>query len=301
VVGTAEASREVSIFFGDNLLGTTTANGSGGFSYALSAANLTTIGQGSNKTITAQQTDGAGNTGSSEPFSFAVDTVAPVVSISSIGGTDSTVSSQNGDNTVVGTAEASREVSIFFGDNLLGTTTANGSGGFSYALSAANLTTIGQGSNKAITARQTDGAGNTGSSAALSFAVDTIAPATTAAITDVTDNVGLIQGSVAAGRRTDDRTPTIRGTIDAALASGETLRIFNGSTLLGSASVNNTARPGATHPPCPPPLAPPTASLHGLRMQLAISALLLQHAPLFSIPSLLPPPLPSPMSPTTSA
>jgi hypothetical protein len=164
VVGTAEASLEVSIFFDSTLLGTTTANGSGGFSYALSAENLSTIGQGSDKTITAQQTDGAGNTGSSEPFSFVVDTGAPVVSITTIGGPDSTISSQSGDNTVVGTAEASREVSIFFGSTLLGTTTANGSGGFSYALSAANLSTIGQGSNKTITAQQTDGAGNTGSS-----------------------------------------------------------------------------------------------------------------------------------------
>jgi hypothetical protein len=62
-----------------------------------------------------------------------------VVSITTIGGPDSTISSQSGDNTVVGTAEASREVSIFFGTTLLGTTTANGSGGFSYALSAENL------------------------------------------------------------------------------------------------------------------------------------------------------------------
>jgi hypothetical protein len=67
---------------------------------------------------------------------------------------------------------------------------------------------------------------------------DTTPPATTA----VTDNVGLIQGTVAAAGRTDDTTPTISGTISAALAAGETLRIYNGTTLLGSATVNNTAR-----------------------------------------------------------
>jgi protein involved in ribonucleotide reduction len=241
VVGTAEASLAVSIFSDNNLLGTTTANSSGAFSYALSAKNISAIGEGSNKAITARQTDQAGNTGSSQPFSFAVDTIAPLVTITGIGGVDSIISSQSGDNTVLGTAEASREVSIFFGTTQLGTTTANGLGGFSYELSAANLTTIGQGSNKAITARQTDGAGNTGSSAAFSFAVDTTAPVTTAVITAVNDNVGLIQGVVASGARTDDRTPTITGTISAALAAGESLRIFNGSTLLGSATVNNSA------------------------------------------------------------
>jgi hypothetical protein len=119
----------------------------------------------------------------SNVFNFTVinpnqDTTPPALipEITSIGGADSIISSQSGDNTVVGTAEASREVSIFFGDNLLGTTTANGSGGFSYALSAADLTTIGEGSNKTITAQQTDGAGNTGSSEPFSFVVDTTAP-----------------------------------------------------------------------------------------------------------------------------
>ena len=115
--------------------------------------------------------------------------------------------------------------------------------------------------------------------------MDTIAPLTTAAITAVTDNVGLIKGVVAPGGRTDDRTPTIKGTISEALATGETLRIYNGKTLLGSATVNNNNKDLElyTHS-CPPPLAPPTASPHALLMQLAISVLLLRHEPLFSIP-----------------
>ncbi len=48
------------------------------------------------------------------------------------------------------------------------------------------------------------------------------------------------------GGRTNDRTPTITGTISAALAADQTLRIFNGSSafqsiLLGTATINNTA------------------------------------------------------------
>jgi hypothetical protein len=390
-----------------------------GSSWSSGSGSSFTVSDGSYATgqVQVRQTvSGITSDPNSSFAAFTVDTVAPQVAITSIGGADSIVSSQLGDNTVVGTAESSRAVSIFFGNTRLGTASANSSGVFSYSLTANNLSFIGQGTNKSISASQTDQAGNTGTSQTFSFAVVT-APTTRTAITDVTDNVGLIKGSVAPGGRTDDRTPTIRGTISAALAAGETLRIFNGSTLLGStllgsASVNNTAktwsytptlpatagttyritarvadaagnlgtastarsfvldtvapattaaitdvtdnvglikaalplvvartiahppseapsarhwpvvkpcasltaapcwavlllttppRPGAIHPPCPPPLAPPTASLHGLRMQLAISALLLQHAPLFSIPSLLPPPPPSLMSPTTSA
>jgi hypothetical protein len=97
-----------------------------------------------------------------------------------------------------------------------------------------------------------DAAGNLGpASPSRRFAIDTTAPETTAAITSVTDNAGLIQGSVAAAGRTDDTTPTISGTLSAALAAGETLRIFNGATLLGSATVNNTAKTWSYTPTLP--------------------------------------------------
>ena len=74
---------------------------------------------------------------------------------------------------------------------------------------------------------------------------------TTATITSVTDNVGLVQGTIAAAGRTDDLTPTIRGTVSAALATGETLRIFKGATLLGSATVNNTTKTWSYTPTLP--------------------------------------------------
>jgi hypothetical protein len=76
-------------------------------------------------------------------------------------------------------------------------------------------------------------------------------PATTAAISAINDNVGLITGTVANGGRSDDRTPTISGTLSAALASGETLRLYNGNTLLGSATVNNTAKTWSYTPTLP--------------------------------------------------
>ena len=67
-------------------------------------------------------------------------------------------------------------------------------------------------------------------------------PGTTATITTVADNVGLVQGNLAPAAISDDSTPTISGSLSAALSTGESLRIFNGSTLLGTASVNNTAK-----------------------------------------------------------
>ena len=50
------------------------------------AANLTTIGQGSAKSITAANTGAAGNTGTSSAFSFSLDTLAPSVSSFTLSG-----------------------------------------------------------------------------------------------------------------------------------------------------------------------------------------------------------------------
>jgi len=99
------------------------------------------------------------------------------------------------------------------------------------------------GTTYSFTARVASGIGALGpSSAARSLVLDTAAPGISAAIVGVSDNVGAFQGTVAAGATTDDRTPTLSGTISASLASGDTLRVFNGSALLGSAVVNNSTR-----------------------------------------------------------
>ncbi|MCX5967291.1 MAG: Ig-like domain-containing protein, partial [Cyanobacteria bacterium] len=144
---------------------------------------------------------------------------------------------------------AGETLRVFNGSTLLGSATVNNTAKtWSYipTLPASAGTTYN------ITARVADVAGNLGiASAARKFVLDTTAPATTVAISAVSDNVGLIKGVVAAGARTDDTTPTIAGTTGTALAAGETLRIFNGSTLLGSAAVNNTAKTWSFAPTLP--------------------------------------------------
>jgi hypothetical protein len=228
----------VRIYDGSTYLGNASVTGT-----TWSYADSRTLNNNQNVSYTAQAADAAGNqSAAGTAYLATLDTIAPTVAITSIGGADTTVSSQTGDATVVGTAEANRLVTIKYGATALGTSTANATGGFSYTLTAANLTTIGQGTGKSITASQSDATGNTGISNAFNFALDTLAPTTTIAITAVNDNVGLIQGNVAAGAFTDDTTPTLNGSISAALATGDNLRIFNGTTLLGNATVNNTAK-----------------------------------------------------------
>jgi hypothetical protein len=105
------------------------------------------------------------------------------------------------------------------------------------------LLSSGSYSTGSILARQIDLAGNTSANGQLgAITVDTTASTTTTAINGVADNVSSIKGTLAADAFTDDSTPTLSGGISATLATDESLRIYNGITLLGNATVNNTNR-----------------------------------------------------------
>ncbi|WP_219729293.1 Ig-like domain-containing protein [Nitratidesulfovibrio termitidis] len=94
-----------------------------------------------------------------------------------------------------------------------------------------------------FTATMVDQAGNEGShSAGFTLTVDTTAPTQTVAISNYTDNVGAAQGDFLAGTTTDDRTPTLNGTLNMPLEAGERVRVYDAATntLLGEAVVNGT-------------------------------------------------------------
>ena len=84
MTGTAEANSTVTIKSGATTLGTTTADAAGNYSYTITTANITSpLGQGSDS-ITATQTDVAGNTGTSAAFAFNVDNVAPTARVNTV-------------------------------------------------------------------------------------------------------------------------------------------------------------------------------------------------------------------------
>ena len=128
---------------------------------------------------------------------------------------------------------------IYNGTTLLGSATINNTNRtwiYTPTLPASAGTTYN------ITARVADAAGNLGSpSAVSSFTLDSTAPIQTVSIASVNDNTDPVQGIVAAGGRTNDATPTFSGTISAALGVGETLKLYNGTSLLTNAVVDDTA------------------------------------------------------------
>jgi len=166
-IDSADASLTVSIYDGTTLLGTVipAANGNWSKSVTLLAA------QGP-QAITAQATDAAGNVGTSGSVTYTLDTIAPALAITSTGSlTNQTTQTISG---TIDSADAGLTVSIYDGVTLLGTVipTANGSWSKSVTLLPA------QGAH-AITAHAMDAAGNVGTSGAITYTLDTIAPTLT--------------------------------------------------------------------------------------------------------------------------
>ena len=62
--------------------------------------------------------------------------------------------------------------------------------------------------------------------------------ATTASITGAIDDQGPVNGPLGNGEATDDDTPTLEGTVSAALIAGETVRVLRNGTDVGAADVN---------------------------------------------------------------
>ena len=155
---------------GSAIATTVTADATGAWSFTPSG-----LADGAH-TIVASQTDTFGNTGTAS-LSFTLDTTAPVVAIGSSGGaTNQAAQTITG---TVDTADAGTTVTLF--DNgsatALGTATVGSDGSWS-----TGVTLSGNGSHS-IVARDTDAAGNTGSSGAVVFNLSTTGPTLTEALT----------------------------------------------------------------------------------------------------------------------
>ena len=155
---------------GSAIATTVTATAAGAWSFTPSG-----LADGAH-TIVASQTDSFGNTGTAS-LSFTLDTTAPVVAIGSSGGPTNQAA-----QTITGTvdvADAGSTVTLF--DNgsatALGTATVGSDGSWS-----TGVTLPGNGSHS-IVAKDTDAAGNAGSSSAVVYNLSTTGPTLTEALT----------------------------------------------------------------------------------------------------------------------
>ena len=223
LTGKAVANSTVNVYDGANLLGTTTANGSGAWSFVTVA-----LPDGLHK-FTATDTVSGTTSAASSTLNVTIDTVAPVIpviaSISNDTGKMGDRITSDNTLTLTGTAEANSTVTVYDGAKLLGSAVANGSGAWSYTTEA-----LVNGAHS-LTATASDAAANTGAaSTALSVTIDTVAPVAPVIASFSTDS-GTVGDHI-----TNDSTLTLTGTAEA----NSTVNVYDSAKLLGSAVANGS-------------------------------------------------------------
>jgi erythromycin esterase-like protein len=245
--GSAEAGSTITVMDGATVLGTAVVAADGSWS----VTPTTPLGDGAHS-ITTRATDAAGNVSPVSPaLALTVDTVAPTTTASvtairdDVGAITGTVASSGvTDDTslvVSGTLSTGlitgERVRIYDGSSYLGDATVSGTS-WTYADSR----TLTDGQSVSYTARVSDPAGNqSAAGTAYTATVDTVAPTTTASVTAIRDDVGAITGTVASGGVTDDTSLVVSGTLSTGLITGERVRIYDGSSYLGDATVSGTS------------------------------------------------------------
>ena len=169
---------------------------------------------------------------------ITVDTSAPQPAVINAVGGDDLVNAAEQGSTLAGTAEAGARVALTLG-SVTRSATADANGAWSYTLQAADITALGQG-DKQLGVVVTDVAGNSSASVTRAFAVDTVAPTITAAITSVVDNVDPTTGALSSGATSNDQTLALSGTVGA-LGTGERVVVYDGATRLGEATAGSQA------------------------------------------------------------
>lgn len=227
--GTAEANAIITVKDGNNVLGTTQADGLGNWTFTPTGP----LGQGTH-TLNVTATDAAGNVSNTASFGVNIDSVAPnpPVIVTVLDNTAPVLGPiTNGQATnetrpsLSGTAEANAIIKVYSDGNLIGTTVANGSGAWSLTPVAA----LGNGWHT-LTVTATDAAGNVSNpSNGFALTVDTIAP-NAPAIGTVADAVGPITGNLTSGQATDDTRPVLTGTAE----GNATVSVYDNGVLLGT-------------------------------------------------------------------
>lgn len=175
ISGTSEPNATVTIYVDGVAVGTTTADGTGAWSYTFPTA----LAEG-NRSITTTATDYVGNTSAqSSALVLTIDTTpptqppAPLLDDASNTGVAGDLITYNTTPGLHGTAEANAVVEVFVAGTSVGTAQADGSGNWSFTLPDGALS---EGAND-ITVTATDAAANTsGASTALTLTLDTTDP-----------------------------------------------------------------------------------------------------------------------------
>jgi hypothetical protein len=230
--GAAEAGSTVKVYDGTTLLGNAIATAAGTWSF-----KTPTLSNGTHS-LSATATDAAGNVsdastvltgpghGSTTALTITVDTIAPATpTISSYSPDTGVVGDGITDANVLtfgGAAEADSTVKVYDGTTLLGSVIASALGTWSFTTSA-----LADGKH-ALSATAMDLAGNIShASTAVDITVDTVAPIVPT-ITSFSPDTATVGDGI-----TDAHVLNLSGSGEA----GSTVKVYDGTTLLGNAVV----------------------------------------------------------------
>ncbi|MCW7540952.1 Ig-like domain-containing protein, partial [Aquabacterium sp. A7-Y] len=189
------------------------------------------------QTIQLRVDDAAGNRGPVSSQTCLLDTASPQAqlagAVDNVGNlTGPLASGQATDDSALvlsGSCEPGSTVQVHDGSTLLGTATVSGTS-WTYTATVVN------GGTHQFHVTETDVAGNTSApSSVLTVVGDTVAPELT--LLAATDDAGTITGPVSNGQASDDSTLLLSGSCEA----GATVLVYDGSMLLGTATVNGTS------------------------------------------------------------
>ncbi len=231
ITGSAEAGSTVTIKDGNTVLGTTTANASGNYSFTPSS----TLSDAAH-TLSVTATDAAGNVSTVTSQTVIIDTAppsAPSLSLASAVTVSSVTYDKDNKPTISGVAEGGATVTLKDGTTLLGTAAADTNGSYTFIPTSA----LSDGSHT-ISVTATDAAGNLGAVASQTVLIDTLAPvAPTVALS--TDSVGLGTSGSNTDKTTNTASLSVSGTEAGALVEYST----NGTS--GWSSTAPTATEGS--------------------------------------------------------
>ncbi|HEY1608214.1 MAG TPA: Ig-like domain-containing protein, partial [Paraburkholderia sp.] len=238
--GTGTPGDTITVYSDGTALGTALIGNDGKWSFTPS----TDLSEG-NQSITITETDPAGNESEpSDPFVFSTDYTPPDASKLSITGVNDAVGEITGNVASGGTTDDSRPVisgTGTAGDTIIVSVTdvtgahevGRATVGDDGTWSLEPPTPLASGANE-FTAVEQDPAGNrTDPSDPYAITLDMAKPAQPA-IDSVLDDTGSITGFLQKGAVTDDTQPTVSGSAHA----GSTVKLYDGSTLTGSATAD---------------------------------------------------------------
>jgi len=234
LTGTAEAGASVEVFRSAVSLGTTTADGSGNWSFATA-----TLSEGSHAFTARATAPGGSASGHSTQVTIAIDTTAPGITLSSPVSGDGVINASEQTNvSLSGTAPGGQQVEITFRDSGGATVTAvattNGVG--AWTLGSTDISSL-QDGTITIEAIGVDAAGNRSTMATQSITLDTVRP-DTPVITGMSDDTGYS----ATDHQTSDQTLTFTGTAGA----GETVNIYLAGSIVATGIADGTGAWTAT-------------------------------------------------------